>query len=448
MMQSTTIVIIGAGQAGLATSHCLAGLGICHVVLERGRVGQRWQTERWDSLRLLTPNWMTRLPGRSYDGDDPDGFMPAREVAELLREYARSFSAPVIERAKVLGIHGEDGRYCVFSTRGVFRCRGVVVATGHCDRPVVPRAAMSLHPSIRQIVPAAYKGPQDLPPGGALVVGASATGVQLAEELHRSGRRVTLAVGRHTRVPRRYRGFDIMRWLDGAGILDEPLPATADVASAHRQTSLQLIGSPEGREVSLATLLALGVRLAGRVADINGTHVHFGPDLQEHTARAEAKLRRLLARVDEHVTCQGLSVPAADEMAPVLTGPGPERLDLAREGIRSIVWATGFRRSYDWLHVPVLNGAGEIEHRGGVTRCAGLYVVGMPFQSRRKSTFIDGVGADAAAIAGHIRWTLLEDRSGARIVADGTANASPGPGLSSRRKARRVDCIQEVALQS
>jgi putative flavoprotein involved in K+ transport len=413
MSHLTDIVIIGAGQAGLATSRCLGDLGVPHVLLERGRPAQRWRSERWDSLRLLTPNWMTRLPAWRYAGDEPDGFMRAAEVASFLDAYARSFAAPVVEEAEVLRVEQRDGLFTVASTRGVWRARGVVVATGHCDRPAAPPCAAAAPGSILQVTPDRYRRPEDLPAGGVLVVGASATGVQLAEELHRSGRPVTLAVGRHTRVPRRYRGRDIMSWLDEAGILDEPLAPQADLAAAYRQTSLQLVGSPEGRAVDLLSLQGIGVRIAGRVAGVEGGTVGFGPDLEEHVARAEAKLRRLLLRIDGHIATQGVKAAPAEPVQPVATGPGPRELDLEKEGIRAIVWATGFRRSYPWLKIPVLDAAGEIRHSGGVTPCPGLSVIGMPFQSRRKSTFIDGVGADAEALTRRIRFQLLDSRSAA-----------------------------------
>src|SRR5215212_4602563 len=216
-MKSTDVVIVGAGQAGLAMSRCLAAAGVDHVVLERRDIAERWRSERWDSLRLLTPNWLTRLPGWRYEGPDPNGFMTMPEVVRFLGDYAKSFSSPVHANTTVQSITSHEGGYRVATDAGVWTARSVVVATGHCDRPLVPAAASRLSTRVHQLTPPEYRRPEDLPEGGVLVVGASASGVQIAEELRRSGREVVLAVGRHVRVPRRYRGRDIMWWLDRAG---------------------------------------------------------------------------------------------------------------------------------------------------------------------------------------------------------------------------------------
>jgi putative flavoprotein involved in K+ transport len=241
-MTRTDVLIIGAGQAGLAMSACLAARGIEHVVLERGRVAERWRSERWDSLRLLTPNWMTRLPGHAYRGGAPEGFMCRDEVAEFLAGYGRGIVAPVAEATRVLRVAQCADGYEVTTDRGSWRARAVVLATGACDRAAVPGWSRTVSQRVAQVVPSRYRRPEDLPAGGVLVVGASATGVQLAEEIHRSGRPVTLAVGSHSRLPRRYRGRDIMEWFDAAGLLDERAEAVPDIAAARRQPSLQLVG--------------------------------------------------------------------------------------------------------------------------------------------------------------------------------------------------------------
>src|SRR6478735_5833897 len=222
-MLHTEVVIIGAGQAGLAVSKGLTDAGVEHVVLERGRTAERWRSQRWDTLRLLTPNWMSRLPGWSYRGNDPAGFMPAGEVADYLGAYADSFDAPVVHDAAVRSVRLRAGRYQVVSDAGCFSSASVVIATGYCDLPAVPEIAASVHPSIRQLTPDRYHSTYDVPDGRVLIVGASATGVQLADELAGAGRDVVVAVGRHTRMPRRYRGFDIMWWLDAMGVLDRQL---------------------------------------------------------------------------------------------------------------------------------------------------------------------------------------------------------------------------------
>lgn len=388
--------IIGAGQAGLALSRCLTDRGIEHVMLERGAVGQRWRSERPATARLLTPNWMSRLPGYRYQGEDPDGFMTMPEVADFLARYARSFDAPVQTGTTVAEVSQVDCGFRVRTDRGDLRSRHVVVATGACDVPRVPGFAARAHPGLTQVTPPRYRGPDDVPAGGVLVVGASATGVQLAAELRAAGRRVVLAVGRHIRLPRTYRGRDIHRWLDLLGLLRRP--ARAGSADTH---SVQLVGSPERRDLDLGTLQRAGVLLTGRLLDLDGTRATFAGDLPAHVAEAEYRLARVLARVDAYIRTRDWSdpPPPAEPVPPVRPAVAPRELDLTAAGITSVIWATGYRRRYPWLRVPVLRADGEIAHRRGITTVPGLYALGLPLQSRRNSTFLDGVGYDARYLA-------------------------------------------------
>lgn len=407
-MKRTDVVVIGAGQAGLAMSYCLGARGVDHVVLERGRVAERWRSERWDSLRLLTPNWQSRLPGFSYRGDDPDGFMRSAELVSYLERYARSFSAPVREETTVRSVERHGARFVLRTDGGALVAGSVVIATGACDVPAVPAMAAHLSPDIDQIVPGRYRRPDQLREGGVLVVGASATGVQLAHELHRSGRPVTLAVGRHTRLPRRYRGRDIFYWLERVGVLAETADEVYDLEASRRQPSLQLVGRPDHRSVDLGVLQAEGVRLVGRGLDTSGARVRFADDLPYSVAASDRKLRRLLARIDHYVMVAGLGaeVGEPEPLSSIAPAAAPAALDLRAEGIRTVVWATGFRREYPWLKVRALDSRGELRHRGGVTPVPGLYAIGLPFMRRRCSTFIDGVGADAEALAAEITSRL------------------------------------------
>jgi len=402
-MRHTDVVVVGGGQAGLAMSRCLADRGIEHVVLERGRVGERWRSERWDSLRLLTPRWQARLPGWRYRGPEPHGFMTRGEVVDYLEGYGRSFAAPVESGVAVTAVERDAAGFRVTTSRGSWSAGAVVVATGHCDVPFVPRLASGLPRDVAQVVPTRYRRPDQLPDGGVLVVGASSTGVQLAAELQRSGRQVTLAAGKHVRLPRRYRGRDVMWWLDAAGFLDERADAVADLEAARRQPSLQLAGSDDHRPIDLGTLRALGVRIAGRAVRAEGGRVLFADDLAQSVAAAEGRLARVLGRIDAHVErLSAGDAPLAEPIAPIELPPAPTALDLRAEGIRTVVWATGYRRSYPWLRLPVLDASGEIRHAGGVTPEPGLYVLGLQFLRRRNSSFLDGVGADAAALAAHL----------------------------------------------
>ncbi|WP_242337228.1 MULTISPECIES: NAD(P)/FAD-dependent oxidoreductase [Anaeromyxobacter] len=412
-MKRTDVVVVGGGQAGLAASRCLQARGVDHTVLERGRVGERWRSERWDSLRLLTPRWQSRLPGFSYRGPDPDGFMSRREVIGYLEAYARSFAAPVEAGVAVHAVERDGDGYRVTADRGAWRARSVIVATGHCDRAHVPPLAAELPADVVQLVPARYRNPRALPAGGVLVVGASATGLQLADELHRSGRPVTLAVGRHVRLPRRYRGRDVMEWLDATGILDEGADAVADLEAARRQPSLQLVGRPDHRTLDLGVLLDEGVRLVGRVQGVEGGRVLLAEDLDETIAAAERRLARLLGRIEAHVAQSGAAaVPPPEPIRAISPPPAPRAIDLRADGIRTVIWATGYRRSYPWLRVPVLDERGEIRHAGGVTPAPGLYVLGLQFLRRRNSSFLDGVGKDAAVLVDHLA-TRLARRSAA-----------------------------------
>jgi putative flavoprotein involved in K+ transport len=408
-MRRTEAVVIGGGQAGLAMSRCLTQSGIDHVLLERGRVAERWRSERWDSLRLLTPNWQSRLPGFRYQGPDPDGYMRMPEVAGFLERYARSFAAPVEDGTTVLAVEAGGAGYRVTTDRGDWETRSVVIATGQCDTPVVPGIARQLPDDVVQVVPTRYRNPRELPEGGVLVVGASATGVQLADEIHASGRPVTLAVSRHTRLPRVYRGRDILWWLDAMGVFDEKADDVFDIETSRQQPSLQLVGRPDRATLDLPALEGRGVRLVGRAMGAEGDRAFFADDLVAHTAAADARLARLLQRIDIFAARSGLGAElgAPEPFQPFLwPAAAPTEIDLRAEGIRSVVWATGFRRLYPWLQVPVLDARGEIRHEGGVTPSPGLYVIGLYFLRRRKSSFIDGVGDDAIELTAHLATYL------------------------------------------
>jgi len=397
-MNVVDTMVIGAGHAGLAVSRCLTDRGIEHVVLERGRLAERWRSARWDSFRLLTPNWLTRLPGRVYDGPDPDGFMGSAELVGQLEAYAAGFAAPVLDRTPVTDVRPEADGYQVRTDTGGWRASNVVIATGYHSRALVPPFAAALPADIAQVTPAGYRSPERLPAGAVLVVGASASGVQIADELARAGREVIVAVGAHTRLPRRYRGRDMFWWLDRTGSLDRTRAEVPD-ARTDREPSLQLTG--DDRAVDLAALRDRGVRLAGRFVDLHGGVARFADDLTDTVAAADIRMRRVLSTIDRYAG--GLSgVPNEDPPRPVTVPRGPSRLDLGRAGIGAVVWATGSRPSYPWLAVPVLDTAGRLRHRRGVTEAPGLYAVGLRFQHRRRSTLIDGAGEDAAFLVDHI----------------------------------------------
>jgi putative flavoprotein involved in K+ transport len=403
-MPTTGTVIIGAGQAGLAASRLLTDRGHAHVVLERGRIGQRWRSETWDSLHLLTPNWMNALPGWPYRGPEPDGFSSAAAFTDHLATYARSLGAPVEEHAGVQRLHKRDHRFEAVTDRVSWLAANVIIATGWCDQPAIPAMARTVAAGVHQVAPSEYRNPSSLPPGGVLVVGASATGVQLADELRSAGRDVTIAVGSHSRMPRLYRGMDIYWWLDRLGILDKTIDEMPDRMLARHEPSLQLVGKPDRRALDLTTLQADGVRLVGRVIGVDGHRMRLSPDLPATMAAADLRLRRLLGAIDRHIDTGGLrrEVLEPEPTRTVRPARVVEDLDLRAADIRSVVWATGHRRSYPWLRLPVLDHHGEIRQHRGRTPMPGLYVLGQRFQHRRSSNFIGGVGRDAAFVADHI----------------------------------------------
>jgi len=400
-----TTVVLGAGHAGLAMSHYLTARSIDHVILERGEVAHSWKTERWDSLRLLTPNWLSRLPGYDYDGDDPDGFRTMPETIDFIERYAAAIAAPVRTHTTVTSVRPCDGGYQVATDQGELRCRTVVVATGACNIPSVPPVAGALPSGIRTLTAKAYRNPDPLERGGVLVVGASATGTQIAEEIHRSGRPATIAVGEHIRAPRVYRGRDIKWWMDAAGVLDDRYDEIDDITRARNVPSLQLAGSTDRRTVDLNRLTDLGVRIVGRLAGVADGRAQFSGSLRNQCALSDLKMNRLLERIDAWAADHGLDgeVDPPHRFEPTrVEGAPPLGIDLRGGEIRTVVWATGFHPDYSWLDVPVLDRKGRIRHDGGVTEAPGMYLLGIPFLRRRKSSLIDGAAADARDLSEHL----------------------------------------------
>jgi putative flavoprotein involved in K+ transport len=414
----TTTIVIGAGHAGLAASRCLSERGIDHVVLERGDIANSWLTERWDSLRLLTPNWQSRLPGYGYEGDDPDGFRSMSETVAFIRRYARVIDAPVQTRTPVLSVTARDDGYTVATGQDEWHCRTLMLASGACNIARVPAIAAALPPNLRSLTPLQYRNPDELEPGGVLVVGASATGIQLADEIHRSGRPVTLAVGEHIRVPRTYRGKDIMWWMDRVGILDERYDEIDDIGRARSVPSLQLVGTPERIMLDLNALTAIGVTLVGRIAGMVDGKAQFSGSLRNQCALSDLKMNRLLDGIDAWAAenaCDGAGGEPL-RFAPTEVEDSPRLImDLAGSGIRTILWATGFRPDHSWLHLPVFDRKGRIRHDGGVTVAPGLYLMGMQFLRRRKSALIDGAGDDARDLTAHLA-SYLDGNTGQRIA--------------------------------
>jgi putative flavoprotein involved in K+ transport len=406
----TTAVVIGAGHAGLAMSRRLTERSVDHVVLERGEVANSWRTERWPSLRLLTPNWQTRLPGQCYGGDEPDGFLSMPEVIGFLTDYAKAISAPVRTQTTVKAVRAAGSGYEVATTQGVWRCTTVVLAGGHCNLALVPEKVQGLPPRITTLTPMTYRGPDQLADREVLVVGGSATGIQLAEEIRRSGRAVTLAVGEHVRLPRLYRGRDIFWWMDAAGVLDQRYDEVDDIVRARHVPSPQLIGTRERATLDLNTLTSRGVRVVGRLGRIHDGVAQFSGSIANVCKLADLKMNRLLDTFDAWAAAAGLEdrVDAPERFAPTrVVAPTTLAIDLRKGAIGSIIWACGYRPDYSWLNLPVFDRAGRIRHDGGVVSGApGVYLLGIPFLRRRRSSFINGADSDTADLADHLHRYL------------------------------------------
>jgi putative flavoprotein involved in K+ transport len=407
-MERTDVAVIGAGQTGLAMSVCLGRAGIDHVVIERGRVGERWLGERRPGLRLLTPAWMTRLPGFTLPSVHPESFLPIQSFAALLGNHAKARSVPLRPGTAVEAVQQWGDRFLLTTSRGLVLVRAIVVATGACDRPAMPGWARDLPSSVEQFTADRFHA-SALPPGGVLVVGASASGAQIAAELAATGRAVTLATGRHVRAPRRYRGRDLFAWLDASGFLREPRPV--GIGAPKSAPSLPLAGGPvpgQGEAIGLDRLHCLGVRITGRALGMTGSAVHTALTLQSEIQAAEQRRRKLLGLIDEYIAHTGDPTPSEPDAwsLPPMIPDAPTKIDLRAMGIRSVVWATGYRRTYPWLRLPVLGPDGEIRQAGGITPLPGVFTLGLPFMRHRSSALIDGVGCDAEALVPQIQRHL------------------------------------------
>ena len=364
-----------------------------------------WRRERWDSLRLLTPNWQSRLPGVRYEGDDPDGYMTMVEVTELIDRFAKVSRAPVRTGVNVTSVSRAGDGYRVATSDGEITGKAVVIASGACNRPSVPPLSAGVPASVARLTPFEYRDPGQLPDGGVLVVGASATGVQLAAEIKRSGRPVTLSVGEHVRLPRVYRGRDVLWWMYASGVWDQRYDEVDDLTRARRLPSPQLVGTPERATLDLNALTELGVKLVGKWTTVRDGRALFSGGLRNVFSLADLKMNRLLDTFDEWALTSGRDAEfgAPERFAPTVP-PGSARLqvDLRSGEIAAVVWATGFRPDYGWLDVPVVDDKGHLRHDGGVADSPGLYALGLPVLRRRKSTFIHGIEDDAREVIGHL----------------------------------------------
>ena len=403
MIEQHDTIVIGGGQAGLAMSYYLREHGREHVVLEKTRVAERWHSERWDSLNFQFPNWSLRLPGYSYTGTDPDGFAHRSDVARFIEEYARFIQAPVRNGVQVLSVHFEPvaKAFRLTTTGGVMEARRVVVATGPFQREAIPEFSAALDKGIFQIHASRYFAPAQLPLGAVLIVGSGSSGCQIAEELLSEGRKVHLCVGRHRRIPRRYRGRDLLAWLYDIGSIAVTIDTFPD---GRHPPPILLTGADGGHDVDLRALAAAGVVLTGKVTMISDGIAYFDQSLEQNLVAADKSFEAFVDAVDDFVRTSGIDAPSeALHRAPTTRIDSPPFLDLQRSGVSSVVWCTGYDLDFEWLKIDVFAADGSPRHRRGITSCPGLYFLGLHWMHKYTSGTLFGVGEDALYIAEHIR---------------------------------------------
>jgi len=393
-----SVVVIGAGQAGLSMSWWLTSRDIDHLVLERAQVAHEWRTRRWDSFCLVTPNWQCRLPGFPYRGADPDGFMVRDEIVAYLREFAESFPAPVFEGVAVTGLTSlTGGGFRVATSAGTLTAGQVVVATGPYQAPVTPRVAERLPEHVIQLHSGEYRNSDSLPAGAVLVVGSGQSGAQIAEDLHLARRSVHLAVGSAPRVARRNRGRDVVAWLDDMGFYRRGIDEFADAAAVRMRANHYVTGRDGGRDIDLRLFADQGMRLHGRLSGVSGGIATFDGTLRANLDNADAVSESIKDSIDAWITERDIDAPAEDRYRPVWQPPDdtPSTLDFITEGVTSVVWATGFGRDHRWIELPVFDGRGYPTHQRGVSTMPGLYFIGLPWQYTWGSGRFGGVSADA-----------------------------------------------------
>jgi putative flavoprotein involved in K+ transport len=406
MDRSVDVAIIGAGQAGLATSWHLTQAKVDHAVLDAGRVAETWRTRRWDSFRLITPNWAVGLPGVAYTGAEPDGYMSRAELIGFFESWAASFNPPVVGDTHVSGLEADsEGRFVLTANGHHVRARAVVVASGGYQKAHRPAGAESLPAALRQVLAEDYRNAAVLPPGNVLIVGSGQTGCQLADELHEAGRKVFLACGRCPWVPRRVDGRDIVWWFRESGFFDrtpDMLPSPAARLVGNPQTT----GHDGGHDLNFRTLHATGVELLGRFLGADGSTLHFADDLATSVDFGDARWADVRGWIDQ--LCARVDIPKpAYEIPPPMRIKTRTDIDLVREGIGTVIWTSGYRPEYGWVKVPVFDDMGFPLQVDGRTSVPGLYFVGVHWMRKNKSAILYGVGEDAEVVARQI----VENRS-------------------------------------
>jgi len=397
------VIVIGAGQAGLSMSYCLKQQGIDHLVLEKSdRVAPAWQRERWDSFCLVTPNWQCQLPGYPYQGDDPDGFMVKEEIIEYLEGYYRFFNPPVLFNSPVTELDRSGSGFRVATADNRYSCDQVVIACGGYHKPRIPAAADSMPETIFHLHSRDYKNPDQLPEGEVMVVGSAQSGAQIAEDLHLEGRKVHLCVGTAPRVHRRYRGKDVVNWLDDMNYYETTIDEHPEGANAPHATNHYVTGRDGGRDLNLRLFGEQGMKLYGRLKSAEGTRLSFHGDVEQNLDHADAVANRIDAAIEDYIQKNGIEAPPDDNIHSDYTPGIVTEMDLADTGITSVVWATGFHLNYDWVKLPVTDAHGFPAQKRGICDVDGVYFLGLNWMNTWGSGRFYHVGRDAQYLCGII----------------------------------------------
>lgn len=399
------VAVIGGGQAGLAASYHLRQQGIDHVVLEKNQIAHSWKTQRWDAFCLVTPNWQCQLPGYPYQGSDPQGFMIRDDIVSYVEGYARHISAPVHEGVAVTSLkRGADGGFVLETSGGPLIAGAVVLAVSGYHVPNVPRMAERLEGTVTQLHSSAYRNPDQLPEGEVLVVGSGQSGCQIAEDLHLAGRKVHLAVGSAPRCPRVYRGREVVEWLNDLGQYDLPVDQHSLKEKVRKNANHYLTGRDGGRDIDLRKFATEGMSLYGRLKDIQDGKLMLADDLNANLDNADRVYNGICRLVDDYIARSGISAPPQDHYTPVWQPGVPvSELDLAKEGISTVIWTTGFRSDWSWVELPMFDGNGYPTHTRGITAVDGVYVIGLPWLYTWGSGRFVGIGRDAEYVVSALK---------------------------------------------
>ncbi len=405
MQTHYSVAIVGGGQAGLSMSYCLKERNIDHIVFEKNQIGDSWRSKRWDSFCLVTPNWQCQLPGYRYPGHDPNGFMQKDEIVQYIEDYARSFAPPIQEGVEVSGVRRLEaqGVFELTTSMGVFTADQVVVATGSYHLPKIPQISERLPERIMQLHSSEYRNPQSLPDRAVLVVGTGQSGCQIAEDLHLAGKQVHLCVGGAPRSPRRYRGKDVVDWLDQMGYYDLAIDEHPQKEKVRAKANHYVTGRDGGREIDLRQFALEGMQLHGRLKQINSATLEFFPDLKQNLDQADAVAESIKKSIDEFITKNQIDAPIEAEYKPVWE-PEAEllMLDFEQANIGAVVWCTGYQSDFRWVEIPVFDGKGYPGHERGVTNIWGLYFLGLPWLYTWGSGRFSGIARDATYLADYI----------------------------------------------